>query len=166
MGIAISLGGQVYCARHDWFDCPWCEQAVEEVPARPEARFWEPPVALNRYVPVGRPEADRWVIVPRGVLDVFQDLQSYLRGRRLEPEEYFCPAGGPDGDADYRSNPPFPQRAQVACFAVTGASEGHYIHIGAILRGGQLQSLYLGKTFQGWDFAWRVARACAEALGA
>ncbi len=62
----------------------------------------------------------------------------------------------------------------VACFAVTGGSEGHYIHVDAYPSrytfGGVAEEkpihLALGKTFKGWEHAWHIARICAEQLGA
>jgi hypothetical protein len=53
----------------------------------------------------------------------------------------------------------------LACFAVTGGSEGHYIHV-ELLAGEERIPLFVGKTFEGMPHAWKVAMACAEALGA
>ena len=53
----------------------------------------------------------------------------------------------------------------VACYAVTGGSEGHYIHIDAIFDG-QRQMIFLGKTFQGMQHAQKIANLCANLLGA
>lgn len=50
VALARALAGQVYCARHDWFDCPWCEQAVGGVPARATPGSWEPPVTEARVM--------------------------------------------------------------------------------------------------------------------
>ena len=60
----------------------------------------------------------------------------------------------------------------IVCFAVTGTSEGHYIHIDLYLDGygedGGAPNFHvaLGKTFQGFDHAWKIAKRCAELLGA
>lgn len=98
-------------------------------------------------------------------------------------DEYFS---GPSADGpvphDYR---------WVACFAVTGGSEGHYIHVDfmvpvdrmvasegdfgekqhelSIAPGCRLWRnvrLALGKTFKGMDHACEIARRCAVLLGA
>lgn len=61
----------------------------------------------------------------------------------------------------------------VACYAVTGGSEGHYVHVDVISDveiGGKhvrtSQLIFLGKTFRGMDHAQKIAAACATALGA
>jgi hypothetical protein len=54
----------------------------------------------------------------------------------------------------------------ISCYVVTGASEGHYIHIDFIMDDQSRRSVMLGKTFEGWDHAWTVAKRCAELLGA
>lgn len=58
----------------------------------------------------------------------------------------------------------------VACYPVTGKSEGYYIHVATIGPGHETGEekhtiVFLGKTFQGFDFAARVANECARALG-
>jgi len=56
----------------------------------------------------------------------------------------------------------------IACYPVTGGSEGHYVHVDAIL---QLQGqsrivpLFLIKTFAGHAAARQIADACARILG-
>jgi hypothetical protein len=56
----------------------------------------------------------------------------------------------------------------LACYAVTGTSEGHYIHVELI---GNTQPekrlrLWLGKTFSGMLHAYQVAALLAQLLGA
>ena len=56
---------------------------------------------------------------------------------------------------------------RVICYAVAGASEGHYIHVDLILSHGEpgkLVSLFSGKTFSGGAFAQKVANRCAVLL--
>jgi hypothetical protein len=57
----------------------------------------------------------------------------------------------------------------IACYAVTGGSEGHYIHVDLIDGydgdyNGKAQHLITGKTFLGLDHALKIANRCAELL--
>jgi len=54
----------------------------------------------------------------------------------------------------------------IACYAVTGASEGHYVHVDLIYHDNSRQLVFLGKTFQGMQHAQAIAAKCAEELGA
>lgn len=57
----------------------------------------------------------------------------------------------------------------IACFAVTGGSEGHYVHVDAYREiDGRfaVTQLFIGKTFRGMAHAQRIANLCAELLGA
>ena len=64
---------------------------------------------------------------------------------------------------------------RVACFAVTGGSEGHYIHVGAYGsdkpswestdKDALYEDWFIGKTFRGMGHAYRIAHRCAELLG-
>jgi hypothetical protein len=79
-------------------------------------------------------------------------------------DEYFH---GPFKD-DARQPVPFGYR-WVACWPVTGASEGHYVHIHFVVPEGEsckLVRLALGKTFRGMDHAAEIAGRCAILLGA
>lgn len=107
----------------------------------------------------------------RPVGEVFKELKQRLEAEGLLPEEYFC--------LEYpeplkpKAEAPFPEFRRLACYAVTGANEGHYVHVDAlvscyeeVLPFLQVVPVFLGKTFQGLDFACRVAAACARHLGA
>ncbi len=52
---------------------------------------------------------------------------------------------------------------QIAVFAVTGGSEGHYVHV-EVLGDGRYECVGLGKTFHGKDAAWSLARRLADLL--
>jgi len=57
----------------------------------------------------------------------------------------------------------------IACFAVTGGSEGHYIHIDAVSgydgdNAGVCLHLLTGKTFLGLDHAIKIASRCTQLL--
>jgi hypothetical protein len=54
----------------------------------------------------------------------------------------------------------------IACYAVTGSSEGEYIHVDVIDREDKRTLLYLGKTFCGMPVACAIASALTEMLGA
>lgn len=93
----------------------------------------------------------------------------------------------PEGVTDVRrllSQPdaPFPPYRWIAAFAVTGGSEGHYIHVDAILSADRVDDrldqatgfqfshasvqLYLMKTFEGWAHACAIAQAAGALLSA
>ena len=55
--------------------------------------------------------------------------------------------------------------AWLAVFAVTGGSEGHYIHVEAIWRDdNRRELLFLGKTFQGMDHALEIVKVLCKIL--
>jgi hypothetical protein len=58
----------------------------------------------------------------------------------------------------------WPISSRIGAFPVTGGSEGHYIHVEA-LANGKHTTLILGKTFQGMDHAWAIARRIGDLLG-
>ncbi len=105
----------------------------------------------------------------RPVGDVLKELK-----RRLEAEGLLADLEGIS--QVYRMFEPqaeFPRYWRLACYAVTGASEGHYVHVDALVPREDAKPPYveavpvfLGKTFRGMDFAYRVAAACARHLGA
>lgn len=101
--------------------------------------------------------------------EVFDELEARLEADGLLPDEYFSIS--PDYEL-MKGNQgkgydeiEIPERYwRVVCFAVKGTSEGYYVHVGVILVGGQYQNLFLGKTFQGLDYALKVANACTRHL--
>lgn len=94
----------------------------------------------------------------RSVEDVMGDLKFALFQLGFERclGEYF------GTDLDRKS--PFPSFHWIACFAV-GGSEGYYVHI-EVIRQGQRQCVFLGKTFYGFDYAWEAVKAIAKILQA
>ena len=111
--------------------------------------------------------------------EVFNDLARALRALPddAEPDgstcpvidEYFSPGWY---TSEKRANEPVPRARWIACYAVTGGSEGHYIHVDLIVDGGadgyerHAIPLALGKTFRGMAHAQRIASLCAAFLGA
>lgn len=72
----------------------------------------------------------------------------------------FGPCGA-DGDG------PLPEFDWIACYAMTGGSEGHYVHVDLLGNGDNDVAVYrlaVGKTFGGWEVAWFVAQLCAYLL--
>lgn len=108
----------------------------------------------------------------RTIKEVYDDLVSRLKAEDLLPDEYFS-ISSYDVVSWKRGDLEFPRFRFIACFPVTGASEGHYIHVGVLVERTdvkpplvELVPIFIGKTFQGFDFAAAVAAACAKHLGA
>jgi len=82
-------------------------------------------------------------------------------------DEYFH---GPDPLERTNKNPVPHNWRWIACYPVTGGSEGHYVHVEFIVDNGKAGlehvRLALGKTFKGFDHAAEMARRCARLLGA
>jgi len=75
-----------------------------------------------------------------------------------DPElEHFAVEVLTDGDAF------FPESGFIACYAVAGGSEGHWVHVDAI-RGQTAQPLFRAKTFGGLDHAIGIASRLTRAL--
>lgn len=117
------------------------------------------PIDINIWEPM--PDKPGYVrdLGPRSRKAIFEELEDRLIAASALPEEYFGLAA--------LSNPStaFPEHHWIACFPVTGDSEGHYIHVEAINHNSR-ELVFLGKTFQGFDFAAKCAVECARALGA
>lgn len=99
------------------------------------------------------------------VADVYQKLRGILEAEGLI-DEYFSLSIETDLtfwklQESYR---------WIACYAVTGGSEGHYVHLDLIGGYGQdwtgkALHLITGKTFLGLAHALKIANRCAELLG-
>ena len=125
-----------------------------------EIEIWEPNPDKPGYLRKNRVKTTR---------EVYNELYAILNAEELI-DEYF------NLDIEIRYNksavePEFPPYKWIACYAVTGGSEGHYIHIDCINRGDSPDSkptatnVFLGKTFQGMEHAQKIAARCAELLG-
>ena len=134
----------------------------------------QPPIEVLTFEP--HPEKPGWDRVRGGrpVRDIVPELVERLKADpavRFEDLDYFHTAL----EVELAKHPeervfPYPY-SFIACFAVTGASEGHYIHIEATFRDEatkalRLRPLALGKTFHGLEHAYAIATACAKHLGA
>lgn len=74
-------------------------------------------------------------------------------------DEYFSVSPGVAGEREW-------PEGRIAVFAVTGGSEGHYVHVEVKAGDGQSELMILGKGFAGEDAAWALARRLAGVLGA
>ncbi|SMB96849.1 hypothetical protein SAMN00808754_1687 [Thermanaeromonas toyohensis ToBE] len=126
------------------------------------------PIEIYKYEP--DPENPPYLryLGNRTVGEVYRELVERLEADGLLPEEYF--------DVVYESpvrprlDAEFPRYLVLACYPVTGRSEGHYVHVDAFVEGdsGVIRPVpvFLGKTFRGFEFAAAAANACARHLGA
>ncbi len=105
--------------------------------------------------------------VGKTVEDVFAYVKAQLKTYATGHEEY----GGIIDE--YLSNSErrpgtWPIRARwIAVYAVTGGSEGHYVHVDAIEdteTGRTCSGLFLAKTFRGYDHACEIARVLGKIL--
>lgn len=119
------------------------------------------PIDIGVFEPVPGEERLLKYVRNRTVVEVYEDLCKRLKDEGCFPDEYF----GIMRDSRYSTNEEFPQYHWIACFPVTGASEGYYIHV-EVINGNARRLLFLGKTLQDFDFAAKVAIACAKHLGA
>lgn len=153
------------------------------------ADVWAKVIDLGTGEPTGYVKRKRW----RTYREVFHDLYHELdrvgcpgcgwsdyrkSGEYCKP----CPGCGEETEAfidEYFSLHRYPRETEnhpigpfrfIACYAVTGGSEGHYVHIEFIRDGDRdnhhkIDVLAIGKTFRGWDHAWAMAKECARLLG-
>jgi hypothetical protein len=57
-----------------------------------------------------------------------------------------------------------PHYGRIAVYAVTGGSEGHYVHVDLITGVGEHTNLLLVKTFAGMTHARQIANTLADAM--
>ena len=130
-----------------------------------DCKLPEEPVEIQVFEPVpDKPGYQQWSH-NRTLAEVLGELNARLLARDLEPDEYGFDIM-PRAEGFERSRDlSWPDYRWIACFAVTGSNEGHYIHIEAI-KDNRRELIYVAKTFQGMGRAFEIARACAEILGA
>jgi len=137
---------------------------VYNAPTPPE------PVEIEVYEPNPEKPGCLRHVRNRTIQEIYDELVKRLKKDRLYPDEYFeivgCSCCSSWGERE------FPRFRTIACYPVTGASEGHYIHVDALVFREDIRSrllecvpIFLGKTFQGFEFAAQVAAACAKHLG-
>ena len=95
------------------------------------------------------------VVGTKSLRDVLNEITQMLPlyGTSVDDMDYFDLCTRRIGDM------PFPQTYfRLICFAVTGGSEGHYIHVGVVQKDEKYQDLFLGKTFLGYGKACEIAQ--------
>jgi len=84
-------------------------------------------------------------------------------GIEIERLEYFSCCS----EYNYEnSNREFPRSRWIACYVVTGDSEGHYIHVDSIDEEGKRKMVFLGKSLVGRDYAEKFCNAVSRILDA
>jgi hypothetical protein len=104
------------------------------------------------------------------VKDVLKELNDSLTKMYCSPEESEFSDMSRMGErigiwtVDSQGDRLFPDAHWIACYPITGGSEGHYIHIDLIYSDGSREMLFLAKTFEGFDRAAQIAMAAAYLL--
>jgi hypothetical protein len=120
------------------------------------------PIEIAVYEPDEKPGYLRYV-GNRTIQQIFDELEERLKAENCYPDEYFDISFT---NKERSAEQEFPLYRWIACFPVPGSNEGHYIHVEVISPEGEREIIFLGKTFQGFEFAAKVAMACAKHLGA
>lgn len=102
---------------------------------------------------------------PRTVGEVWDEIKAALPAYGIDLNDFDY--AGPTFSTD--RNRPFPQGYRwLACFNVRGDSEGHYTHVSSVSTipdGTQvLETIFIAKTFGGWENANALANALAVML--
>lgn len=85
------------------------------------------------------------------VQEIYDEVKAHLKQNGFYDEmDYFGTGGAKD------SQSPFPQWHWIACYAVQGGSEGHYIHVDTINSKGR-ETIFTGKTFHGMEHALKIS---------
>lgn len=96
------------------------------------------------------------------IVEVYDELVPILKEQGVYDElDYFTISGS------WQDEREFPNYRWIACFAVEGGNEGHYIHVEAISNADgefQREIVFLGKTFCGLDYALKVANVCTKSF--
>lgn len=93
------------------------------------------------------------------VEEIFAELVTLLKKDGLYPDEGLS-------IMYMKEDQELPSYRWIACYPVTGGAEGHYIHVDIVTYENERIPVFIGKTFQGFGFAAKVAMACAKHLGA
>lgn len=98
--------------------------------------------------------------IPATINKVYDYLSKSMSDDMID--EYFSNSSRYNGRGDQN----FPQDYNwIACYAVTGGSEGHYVHVD-IIKEDKRTLLYLAKTFRGYDHACEIAAHLGKMLNA
>ncbi|MCD5401135.1 hypothetical protein LR013_00870 [candidate division NPL-UPA2 bacterium] len=94
------------------------------------------------------------------IKEVYWELRERLEKDSLIPEQYFTILSLEGKDNFCEENEKFP-KGQIICYSATGTNEGHLACVGVFDKENKFKHLFTGKTFQGKEFAAKVAMACA-----
>ena len=109
------------------------------------------------------------------ILEMIADVNAQLKTLGYEPDEYGWNVTSElqdaysfkNGEVEYGTPHLWPSKYRwIACYAVTGGSEGHYMHLDVHDGDGKYTHVALAKTFQGIEFAYDVCKATAMLLEA
>lgn len=113
---------------------------------------------VDRYVKdeTGKPVSEVFAYVK-------EQLKNYGEGHEeyggIIDEYFHSLAAQDDGPVLW----PFKAR-WIAVYAVTGGSEGHYVHVDALENDEKRTNLFLAKTFRGYDHAIEIVRVLGKIL--
>lgn len=121
----------------------------------------------------GKPTGHIYRVAGRPIVDIARDLARELERREMVDEytalghEFkYEQAKCPDTPADWPEDV-----CNVACWAVRGGSEGHYVHVDMVRKATvpgtrpQHVNIMTVKTFRGIEHARKIAAACCDMLG-
>jgi hypothetical protein len=101
--------------------------------------------------------------------EVCKQLNEKLKALDIAPDEYGFDLWN-DWDNKNDEGKEFPVWRWIACYPVTGTSEGHYMHIDVITPTGEHKHMYLAKTLRegqpGMEYAYEVCKVAALLLQA
>jgi len=124
------------------------------------------PVEVYKYVlkPDGTPSGYIRRVGNRQLMYILNDLIAKL-GEDYKELDYFGYSSAIERKD--RGQVTWPEKWHwIACYVVTGGSEGYYIHVDVIFSDGTREMIFLGKSLSGMDLALRVANKCTKFLGA
>jgi hypothetical protein len=119
---------------------------------------------------VPNPEKPGYLMLERmkTIGEVYDELEQILKEQGIYGEmDYFGISSGWNGRKQEARKQDFPNYRWIACFAVEGGSEGHYIHVEIISAEGgkwKREIIFLGKTFCGLEHALKVSNICTQAF--
>ena len=133
----------------------------------PEELAYEPDKPRSEPLPELWPSGSLKLRYDMTFLEALRLVRAYLDHEGLI-DEYFSPNEQPCRGKIFETIERGSYR-WIACYAVTGGSEGHYIHIDAVSgysdgNVGECLHLLTGKTFLGLDHAIKIAGRCTQLL--
>jgi hypothetical protein len=143
-------------------------------PSTVQLEYWRYVCSSVNMEPTGYVRRD----CGRALGDVFDEFSARLRASFPEVEDVWPAAKLAPWDPEvprsehaawYRGEwreDGWPDHRSIACYAVTGGSEGYYVHVDVHFRDGSPWSFATIKVWEGLDHAFKIAHRCAELLGA